>query len=92
MKISVLLGFLFALASAGVDAKIHRSVAAKAAFQRGHPCPATGLKRGKCPGFIIDHINALACGGPDIPTNMQWQSAVAAKSKDRWERKGCHYR
>ena len=66
-----------------------RSASAKHAFQRNHPCPSTGQPRGKCPGYIIDHIKALACGGPDSPDNMQWQTVSDAKAKDKWERKEC---
>ena len=58
-------------------------------FKYSHPCPSTGRNKGSCPGYIIDHIKALACGGVDAPENMQWQSKVEAKDKDKWERKGC---
>ena len=69
----------------------HRSAAARAAFKRQHPCPATGQPRGACPGWIIDHVKALACGGDDDPSNMQWQTVDEAKAKDKWELKqpGC---
>lgn len=67
----------------------HRSTAAKAAFQREHPCPANGARRGRCPGYVIDHVKPLACGGADAPANMQWQTVTEGKAKDRWERKGC---
>jgi hypothetical protein len=30
----------------------------------------------------------LACGGPDAPSNMQWQTTREAKAKDKWENKG----
>lgn len=66
-----------------------RSVAQVAAFKRANPCPSTGQTRGSCPGYIVDHINALACGGPDTPANMQWQTVPEAKAKDRWERADC---
>jgi len=79
---------LFALSSTA-DAKIHRSQAAISHFKASHPCPANGNTRGRCPGYIIDHIAALACGGADAPYNMQWQTVAAAKAKDKWERKGC---
>lgn len=69
--------------------RIQRSAAAKDAFKRQHPCPSTGRSTGACPGYVIDHINALACGGLDSPSNMQWQTVVAGKAKDKWERKGC---
>jgi hypothetical protein len=67
----------------------HRSVAAKDSFKRQHPCPATGKSTGACPGYVIDHTRALACGGADAPSNMQWQTVAAGKAKDKWERNGC---
>lgn len=67
----------------------HRSRAAVAQFKKLHPCPATGKSLGSCPGWIIDHVIPLACGGPDAPANMQWQTYADAKAKDKWERKGC---
>lgn len=69
--------------------KIKRSTEAKHLFMVSHPCPITGLTTGKCKGYVIDHINPLACGGPDSPSNMQWQTKDAAKAKDKWERNGC---
>jgi hypothetical protein len=78
-----------AILSAPAEAKIHRSHAAIAQFKREQPCPATGNQIGRCPGWIIDHIIALACGGPDTSTNMQWQTIDDAKKKDRLERLGC---
>lgn len=59
------------------------------AFKRQHPCPATDRSTGACPGWIIDHVTPLACGGPYAPSNMQWQTTADAQAKDRWERKGC---
>jgi hypothetical protein len=41
------------------------------------------------PGYVIDHIVPLACGGADSPSNMQWQTAAEATAKDKLERKGC---
>ena len=40
-------------------------------------------------GEIKDHVKPLACGGPDAPSNMQWQTKADAKAKDKWETKGC---
>lgn len=71
------------------NGRIHRSSTARYEFRRDNPCPATGETRGACPGYVIDHINPLACGGEDDPANMQWQSRQAATEKDRWERQAC---
>jgi hypothetical protein len=61
-------------------------------FRLIHPCPATGKTIGSCPGWAIDHVIPLACGGCDDVHNMQWlpdevKSTTNPKSKDRWERK-----
>lgn len=48
----------------------------------------TGYPHGR-PGYVIDHIVPLACGGLDAPANMQWQTIAAAKDKDKTERRGC---
>lgn len=63
----------------------HRSKSEIAAFKREQPCPATGQRRGSCPGYVIDHHVALCVGGKDRPENMRWMTAEAAKRKDRWE-------
>jgi hypothetical protein len=68
------------------NGRIHRSSAARYTFRRDNPCPATGETRGTCPGYVIDRIKPLACGGADEPSNMQWQTRKAAAEKDRWER------
>jgi hypothetical protein len=36
---------------------------------------------------VVDHRKALAEGGADEPSNMQWQTTADAKAKDKWERK-----
>jgi hypothetical protein len=64
-----------------------RHASPRAAFRRAHPCPG-GVDRGsvrRCRGYVIDHIVSLACCGPDLPCNLQWQSVREAKAKDRWE-------
>jgi hypothetical protein len=65
--------------------QIKRSGKAKAQFQKSHPCPSTGKPSGACPGYVIDHVQALKHGGSDSPSNMQWQTTAAAKAKDRIE-------
>jgi len=88
MERIIILMVLF-LANGALDAKTYRDQAQRAAFMRLNPCPSTGLRRGKCPGYVVDHREALACGGADAPYNMQWQTKQAASDKDKWERKGC---
>lgn len=60
-----------------------RSEAARDAFMR-----QTGYPHGR-PGYVVDHIVPLACGGADSPSNMQWQTMGEAKAKDKIELKGC---
>ncbi len=69
----------------GAQARIHRDHKAIAEFKREHPCPSTGQTRGACPGWIVDHHQALCVGGADTAANMRWQTVEAAKAKDRWE-------
>ena len=72
------------------DSKEYRDPAQRRAFVKANPCPSIEKHtKGSCPGFVVDHIKALACGGLDRPENMQWQTVVAAKAKDKWELKEC---
>jgi hypothetical protein len=64
-------------------ARIQRSDAARHAFAR-----QTGYPNGR-PGYVIDHIVPLACGGVDVPSNMQWQTIAEGKAKDKSELVGC---
>lgn len=66
-----------------------RSPAARYAFVKANPCPATGQSRGACPGWVVDHIHPLCAGGADHHTNMQWQTVAEAKIKDKEERRLC---
>lgn len=66
-----------------------RSPAIRAEFKRLHPCPANGRTRGACPGFQIDHREALICGGKDDLSNLQWLSVEDHKAKTRVEVKLC---
>jgi hypothetical protein len=65
--------------------RIARSEHAKDEFRKSHPCPSTGKTYGACPGYVVDHIQALKHGGADAPYNMQWQTAAEARAKDKWE-------
>lgn len=80
--------FLVALALSSGSAEA-RDPAQVRHFRKAHPCPATGEVRGACPGWVVDHIHPLCAGGPDHPSNMQWQSVQEAKVKDKQERKLC---
>ena len=66
-----------------------RSGAAKAEFQRAHPCPSTGRSRGSCPGYEVDHVQPLCAGGPDEPANMQWLTVEQHADKTRRDVAGC---
>jgi hypothetical protein len=88
MEIFVIAAIL-TLTSLEVSAEYRRSYKAKASFKYSNPCPSTGRYKGSCPGYVIDHVIPLACGGADEPRNMQWQTKAEAKAKDKWERKGC---
>jgi len=81
------------------NGQIVRSAAVRAAFQRLHPCPSTGLSTGPCPGWQKDHIVSLGAkhptlgGGCDSVSNMQWlpvgiktcAASTGVPCKDRWE-------
>jgi uncharacterized protein DUF3761 len=70
-----------AVLPAGAGTSAQRSAAAGSAFMR-----QTGYPKGR-PGYVVDHIVPLACGGADAAINMQWQTI--AKAKDKTERVGC---
>lgn len=53
-------------------AQLERSPAQVRAFRAVHACPVTGLHRGACPGWQVDHVRPLCSGGEDGPGNMQW--------------------
>jgi hypothetical protein len=53
-----------------------------------NPLVPTGRRAGR-PGYVVDHVKPLVCGGADAPSNMQWQTVSEGKAKDKWERKGC---
>jgi len=63
--------------------RIKRSSSSRYEFMK-----STGYKNGR-PGYVVDHIIPLACGGSDTPNNMQWQTIEEGKAKDKWERKHC---
>ena len=69
-----------------------RSRVLRAEFQRHHPCQSTGLSRGACPGWQVDHREALVCGGRDELANLQWLTIEAHRQKTRVEVKLCRGR
>lgn len=80
------------------DGRIARSRGALRHFANIWPCPSSGSPGDiSCPGWAIDHVIPLACGGVDSIENLQWlpddiKSASGALPKDRWERKVyCRY-
>lgn len=54
-------------------------------FRKTHPCPSTGKVKGACPGWNVDHVIALRCGGPDTVGNMQWITVREHKAKTKRE-------
>ena len=66
----VLFGFLIAFTAHSVEAKSQRSQSAVREFKHSSPCPSTGKSTGRCPGYMVDHVSPLACGGADAPYNM----------------------
>lgn len=69
---------------------IERRADVRAAFKRLHLCPATGRPTGACPGWQMDHVIPLACGGCDSVSNLQWlpdRLKSATGGKDGFERR-----
>lgn len=83
--------FLLVMAAFSADA-FPRSRAVLREFQREHACPSSGAHRGACPGFEIDHIQALCAGGPDIIANLQWLSHEEHARKTKRDVAACRRR
>lgn len=73
-----------------VNGNIIRNATVLKNFKSLYVCPSTGKNSGSCPGWAIDHVIPLACGGCDSLENLQWlpNDIKSAKypAKDRWER------
>lgn len=76
----------------GAQADPLRSRALRSEFQRLNPCPATGQPRGACPGYEVDHREALICGGKDELQNLQWLPVAEHREKTKVEVKLCRAR
>lgn len=87
-SIAAVVGFLSVLMTSPAQST-ERDPYQRVLFMKKHPCPSTGKTRGACPGYVVDHIKPLCAGGPDRPSNMQWQTVKEAKIKDRKERALC---
>lgn len=106
MRAFVLSCFIVSVANAGpldetrycgapqrdVSGVIVRSSAVITAFRKHHPCPSTALSTGPCPGWSINHIIPLACGGCDAVANLVYApNSIKTCSDphciDRYERK-----
>jgi len=76
---------------AGVQAAepIKRSAAVRSEFQRHNPCPATGKRQGRCPGYEIDHVRALCAGGADSSGNLQWLTVEEHRRKTKVDVREC---
>jgi hypothetical protein len=54
----------------------------KSSAARNEFMKQTGYPNGR-PGYVIDHIVPLECGGTDVPSNMHWLTVAEAKAKDK---------
>jgi hypothetical protein len=88
MKTALLLALCLSIPAMAGE-RIHRSAAEVMAFKRANPCPATGLRRGKCPGFEVDHKVPLCLKGADTKENMQWLSVEDHRAKTRIDVREC---
>lgn len=79
-------GFLASLADAST---MKRSSTERYRFQRDNPCPANGAQRGKCLGYVIDHVVPLCELGADHRSNMQWLTIAEHREKNRAELERC---
>ena len=78
--------------SRDVNGSTLRSPQVIAAFKARWACPSTAAHSGSGPGWAIDHVVPLACGGVDAVWNMQWlpdqiKSQRGEFSKDHFERR-----
>ena len=63
--------------------RIARSEKAKDDFKHSHPCPSTGKRSGTCPGYVIDHRQALKHGGSDQITRSDLNGSIWGRDDGR---------
>lgn len=78
--------------SAPADADDSRATSVMQAFRQGHPCPATGSLRGKCPGYVVDHVEPLCAGSSETADGLQWQTLSQVTAKNGWDQQYCEFR
>lgn len=59
-----------------------RSSTTTSRFRAKVACPSTHKFIGACPGWVMDHMKPLRCGGLDVPENLWWQTIAEARYKD----------
>lgn len=74
------------------DGSIKRSSAVTVMFKVLHPCPSTLSAIGPCPGWQMNHVLPLACGGCDTVSNLVWvpvsiKTCTESHCVDRYERR-----
>ena len=65
--------------------EIIRSSKVRYRFKVNEPCPAGYKAYEACPGWQIDHVIPLVCGGCDSVSNMQWLPTDLKRFKDALE-------
>ena len=86
----VIRALLLALALASAFAHAApRDPAVRYEFRKANPCPSTGMTTGRCPGYHVDHIQALMLGGRDEAANMQWLTHAEHRAKTKREFAEC---
>ena len=89
MLASLLAVFLACVTFSHDTEAFSRNKAVIRAFRAESPCPSTGKASGACPGWQIDHREALVCGGTDTVENLQWLTVEEHRAKTRAEVKLC---
>jgi hypothetical protein len=85
VNVAVILSLLFSVnASAST-----RHTAQANAFRKANACPVTNKIQARCPGWVVNHIEPLACGGTDVPANMEWEQRAPSYKRDAFERRVC---